>query len=447
MKWPVQNNKTLQGIPTRWNIDIPHVTEGNVLRIVKGESERVKITLSAGQLDAAVTFDAHPEAPVRLQGRAAAGDAVLICNTENRIALYVNGQLQDEDWPLGVADLNGATCFSTSRSAAIHDDFSFDDRCRTTATGETVHDITSWLPPGHNTCIGDCMPFAHAGSYRLFFLFDRRHHQSKWHLGAHQWGQIVTRDFSTWQACPLAITIDQQEEGSICTGSVIFSHDLYYAFYAVRMSDRSPARLSFATSTDGLCFQKSNRFIHLQAPYEPVSARDPKVFYGADGQYHMLVTTSLAGQGCLAHLVSGDLTHWSQQSPFLVLDMKDHPECPDYFFYHDFYYLVYSNYGIARYFFSRDPFGPWQTPDDPVVGHEKLRVPKAAILNGRLVFAGFVAKENTYGGHFSLYEAQNHIDGRLTFSPLRAPAPSPGTPGCAASASSARNFNLLRKRI
>ena len=66
MKWPVQNNKTLQGIPTRWNIDIPHVTEGNVLRIVKGESERVKITLSAGQLDAAVTFDAHPEAPVRL---------------------------------------------------------------------------------------------------------------------------------------------------------------------------------------------------------------------------------------------------------------------------------------------------------------------------------------------------------------------------------------------
>ena len=67
---------------------------------------------------------------------------------------------------------------------------------------------------------------------------------------------------------------------------------------------------------------------------------------------------------------------------------------------------------------SQNPFGPWTAPPGNQVGPADLRVPKAAILQDRLVFAGFVADGDGYGGRFALYEAKGQPDGRLTFTPL-----------------------------
>lgn len=157
----------------------------------------------------------------------------------------------------------------------------------------------------------------------------------------------------------MAIGIDDEAEGSICTGSVIFHEGIYYAFYAVRMCDGSPARLTAALSQDGIHFQKSHRVFALQPPYDGASARDPKVIRDENGVFHMFVTTSLLqgeeSRGCLAHLISGDLVSWEPVEPLVVLDISDQPECSDYFRLGNLYYLIYSNFGTARYFSRKIP--------------------------------------------------------------------------------------------
>ncbi len=418
MELQLQNQMVLGQLPPTWVLSIPACGTGDLLVAGKTSCPVVAVTRRSDTLRAEIRFDARPDEPIVLIGQAQAGDAVQVVNTGCRIALYVNDALQDEDWPLGSADLSRAMCQTGDAAVTLHDDFSFDKAYRAAGREEIVRDLASWRPKGHNTSVGDCMPFAHDGVYRLFYLFDRRHHRSKWGLGAHQWAQITTTDFKTWRSCPLAIPIESQEEGSICTGSLAWHEGTCYAFYAVRMSDRSPARLTWATSSDGVRFNKSGRFVTLSEPYEPVSARDPKVFADQNGLFHMLVTTSVAGNGSLAHLVSTDLEQWRQLAPFICLDTREQPECPDYFYYNGFTYLVYSLRGTAHYFVSRNPFGPWTAPSGNQVGPDGLRVPKAAILQDRLVFAGFVADGDGYGGRFALYETTGQRDGRLTFTPL-----------------------------
>ena len=182
------------------------------------------------------------------------------------------------------------------------------------------------------------MPFFHDGRFHLFYLFDRHHHASKWNLGAHQWAHASTLDLVHWEQHPMAVPITDESEGSICTGSVFFHEGVYYAFYAVRTCDGSPAPLHAATSADGIHFTKNPAIARLSAPYTGGSARDPIVFREqSTGLFHMLLTSSLKSPaianrgGCLAHLVSQDLKSWEQREPFLVPGYPGEPECPDYF--------------------------------------------------------------------------------------------------------------------
>lgn len=176
------------------------------------------------------------------------------------------------------------------------------------------------------------MPFFHEGRFRLYYLFDRHGHGSKWGLGAHQWAHASTRDLVEWTEHPMAIPITQPEEGSICTGSVFFSGGEYHAFYAVRTADGSPARLTSARSRDGIQFEKSDWALELREPYSGPPVRDPVVFRDpATGLFQMLVTTELlkpafAGRvGCLATLVSKDLRKWERREP---LDFAISPSAP-----------------------------------------------------------------------------------------------------------------------
>ncbi len=201
------------------------------------------------------------------------------------------------------------------------------------------------------------MPFFHDGRFHLFYLADRHQHRSKWWKGAHQWAHISTTDLHDWQQHPLAIPISEEWEGSICTGSVFYWDNLFYAFYAVRTLDGSPAPIQAAVSTDGIHFEKTPAQVTLGDPYLADVVRDPVVFHDCtSGLFHMLVTTALRTpplashhNGCLAHLVSPDLRHWEQHEPFIVPGLAGDPECADYFHWHGWYYLLFSNNGVARY--------------------------------------------------------------------------------------------------
>jgi beta-fructofuranosidase len=334
--------------------------------------------------------------------------------------LFLDGVLLDEEWPLGsLVPVSGKpvisegvagiriwnSALSDELVGTLHDSkISLTER-KLRFVGAEESPRQFWRPRGLNTHVGDCMPFFHEGRFHLFYLFDRRHHASKWGLGAHQWAHLSTTDLLSWNEHPMAVGITQQSEGSICTGSVFWHDGLYYAFYAVRMSDGSAAQLCDATSSDGVHFEKQPPLGVLKAPYLSGPARDPVVFRDpASGLFHMLVTTALEnpplarGGGCLAHLISKDLKHWDQQGPFIVPGYPDQPECPDVFEWHGWHYLIFSNAGVARYRMARSPLGEWSKPPVDAFDGPAVAVMKTAAFTGdRRLGAAFIRHKAAMG--------------------------------------------------
>ena len=395
----------------------------------------IDIFYDCGRVTADILFYGNgvPGMPVRLEAYTCETRAERICvyNTPNRVALYINGNLTDEDWPLGSVPFENSVCEVSAGNWELRSETDEDNgraHCENITgipggeSGGVVTNIQNWRPEGHNTGVGDCMPFFHDGVFHLFYLFDRRGHKSKRGLGAHQWAHISTVDLINWTRHPMAVAIDSQWEGSICTGSTVFHNGIYYAFYAVRMSDGSAARLTWASGSDCVAFTKSNRYFELGEPYDAQSARDPFVFFGADGTAHMFVTTSIktegGNMGCLAHLASSDLLCWTPLDPLVIRDSADQPECPDYFRIGDLYYLIYSIRGTAGYYMSDYPFGPWRRPVDNVVIGEGCRVPKTAKFgDNRIIAAGFIVDPpgRGYAGRVYFNELIQKCDGTFDF--------------------------------
>ncbi len=438
-------------------VTVPGVDGGAACRLFTGDLE--------GR--AALLFEmafAGRSAPLRVgvpleRVDAGAWHEVVVRYTGPRLELFVDGVLVDEEWPAGApqaaagvleAPADGDLAGRLERVALWHRLLSDEEIVSLAGGAEAVarreREILGseapvgqyWRPRGHNAFAGDCMPFHHDGRFHLFYLFDRRHHASKWHLGAHQWAHVSTTDLVHWEHHPMAVPITEEWEGSICTGSVFHHAGTFYAFYAARMADGSPARLSAAVSADGIHFEKREMFTTLGPPYQPGPARDPVVFRdGATGLFHMLVTTELQDApvadhgGCLAHLASPDLERWEQREPFLVPGYTGQPECPDTFEWNGWYYLLFSNHAQTRYRMSRSPLGPWLRPRVDVFDGPQAAVLKtAAFTGGRRLGVAFLP-QGGYGGHVVFREILQHPDGTLgtRFPAEMAPGGSVGSVG------------------
>ncbi len=301
-----------------------------------------------------------------------------------------------------------------------------------------------WKPEGAYF-VGDCIPFWHDGVYHLFYLLDENHHQGLGGMGGHQWAHVTTSDLVHWQHHPLALPIDNDFERSICTGTPFFHAGRYHIFYATRLPDWRQV-LSRAVSDDGIHFTKlqPNPFAVPPHGYNPLHFRDPIVFAdeGGDG-YHMIVTSvrdewPLGGRGgCLAHLVSPDLQKWQMQEPFLVPGFDDAPECPDYFFWNGWYYLLFSNHLTTRYRMSRSALGPWLRPPADVLDSPLTRVMKTAAFGAdRRIGAAWLGTRTgdcddgqpQWGGNLILREIVQHADGTLGTKWPQELAPAAGEP-------------------
>lgn len=359
-------------------------------------------------------YDVRDKA-LTLTAAAKAGDRVDIDILPYKLSVFVNGDLADEEWPFGNA-LYGDLTEAEGDIRITPDNMPKKDTDAEPAVTRTFVGADNIRLPGVN--IGDCMPYSDGGAYHLFYLYDRHHHHSKWGLGAHQWAHVSTEDFIHFSEHPMAVAITEPWEGSICTGSVMKAKDKYYAWYAVRMSDYSPARLTCAVSSDGYHFTKSKEFFSLPGAYETTSARDPKVFE-YDGEYHMFVTTTyLQNQnGCLAHLKSDDMIEWEDVGPVFMWSDGSQPECPDWFSLNSKYYLIYSIGGKAHYKYSSRPFDGWVTPENDIIPCGT--VPKAAFLKERLIFCGFIGEGTGYAGSLTAAEAKQKADGSLEFYELK----------------------------
>jgi hypothetical protein len=370
-----------------------------------------------------------------------------------RIELWADGHLYDEEWPAGTFYLDGVPTEELNEKgiSAVSDPDAGDDAnvplraagwrsdcgisanetapavIGTLTSADGSNPAEGWKPSDPGVFAGDCMPYKDVDPdggerYHVLYLKDRRHHRSKWGRGAHQWAHMSTRDFRNWEFHPLAVSIDDPADGSICTGSWLKTDGgTQYLYYTIRPIDGSPAPLCRSVSEDGFRYRRDADFrITLSERYHGNSARDPKIVKGGDG-YHMFVTTSLmrgdlSGRGCLAHLISEDGIRWAETEPIYVSPDGNQPECSDYFMKDGWYYLIFSLGGRGRYLISREPFSGWSEPRDNLIPCEN--VPKMALWNGRILFTGFLCR-NGYAGTLTFTEAEQEADGTLRFFKFR----------------------------
>ena len=389
-------------------------TDGTLFSFINNAKEVMQCNFKNDMLTVSITYDFKDEQPLCLSANAKISDKVEIVILAYRIELYVNGSLCDEEWPCGNHYLENSEIKKGNCDLRI-EKYEPQEPYKETVTGTFIN-AEGWRPED-KVYVGDCMPYCFNGEYHVLYLKDRHHHKSKWGLGAHQWEHISTNDFVTWHIHPMAVAIDSPDEGSICTGSWIYSGNTHYLFYTIRSCDGSPAKICRSVSNDGYHFEKDRNFsFTLSELYTRESARDPKVIKDENDLYHMFLTTSLTenGLGCLAHLVSEDLQRWVEMPEPLYIAPKGmgEPECSDYFFKDGYYYLVYSMHGAAYYQFSKKPFTDWQIPNDPIIPC-KL-VPKGAIWNDRLIFTGFDRIGN-YAGTMTFLEAEVQENGELSY--------------------------------
>jgi hypothetical protein len=288
--------------------------------------------------------------------------------------------------------------------------------------------IQYFKPEPAHLFVGDCMPFSQDGRFFFYYLLDEGHHQGLGGLGGHQWALATSNDLHEWEHQPLALPIDAEWEGSICTGSVFYHEGVYHAFYATRRRDYTQ-HLSMALSPDGIHYQKilPNPFFSPPPGYNPYHFRDPFAFRGEDGLFHLIVTAFLDEHplgkrgGCLAHLVSPDLRAWELLEPFFTPGTPDVPECADTFFWNGWYYLLFSSGLTAHYRISKSQFGPWQHPGLDILDAPAARVMKTAPWHGRRIGAAWLGERDrnrddgglVWGGQAVFRELVQAADGSL----------------------------------
>lgn len=305
-------------------------------------------------------------------------------------------------------------------------------------TVQSTGNIDYFKPLG-NLFVGDCIPFYHNHTYYLYWLLDSAHHKALGGLGGHQWALSTSTDLKTWKQFPVVLGIDEAWEKSICTGSVAYHDGKFYAFYATRLIDSSGKvneQLSYAISDDGIHFvkQKPNPFYTSAPGYSKRNFRDPKVVIDEQGVFHLFVASDqtqapTGDNGALVHLVSKDLKSW-QVLPPLIYGQHDVPECPDWFHWKGWYYLVYGQAGNTVYLKSKHPYGPWEYPRYQSLNEDWVNVAKTAeFTGGRRIVAGWIPSRRdrkddqgeVFGGNIVLRELGQEADGTLnTFFPAEA---------------------------
>ena len=251
-------------------------------------------------------------------------------------------------------------------------------------------------------CVGDPMPFFDpvARDFKILYLQDYRPNGETYHP---IWA-VSTSDAVSYTSMGELIPTGSVNEldAAIGTGSTIYDNGVYYTFYTGHASNTAHTGgilegVMLATSTDFRNWTKDRSLLITGADgYDTRDFRDPFVFKGDDGLFHMLVSTRSNGKGVIAEYVSGNLRDWRDNGVFMTMMWDRFYECPDLFKMGDWWYLVYAEQHSAirrvQYFKGRtieelkactaNDAGIW--PDD----HE-------GFLDSRGLYAGKTASDGT----------------------------------------------------
>ncbi len=208
--------------------------------------------------------------------------------------------------------------------------------------------------------VGDPMPFYDpvAEEFKIMYLQDFRPNPPATYHPI--WG-ASTKDAAHYTSLGELIPCGTKEEqdAAIGTGSTVYNPEdkLYYTFYTgnkyLPTPEESAQVVMLATSPDFKTWTK-NRMVYIKGEdngYSKNDFRDPFVFAGETGLWHMIVSTTKDGKGRLVEYTSSNLLNWECRGDFMMMLWNDRfYECPDIFQMGGWWYLVYSeiNRGIRR---------------------------------------------------------------------------------------------------
>lgn len=253
--------------------------------------------------------------------------------------------------------------------------------------------------------VGDPMPFFDpvAGDFKVLYLQDfRPNPEGTYHP---IWG-VSTKDAAHYTALGELVSCGtlKSQDAAIGTGSTIYDEasKLYYTFYTGNKykptGDESAQVVMVATSADFKTWTKDRTFLlkGQDFGYDKNDFRDPFVFKGDDGKFHMLISTKKGGKGSLAEFVSDDLKNWTDNGVFMTMMWDRFYECPDLFKMGDYWYLVYSEIHHAV---RRVQYFKGRTLDElkACTANDVARWPDAheGFLDSRGLYAGKTASDGT----------------------------------------------------
>jgi hypothetical protein len=397
--------------------------------------------------------------PLAMLKRPAGRHEVVLNFTGVRWTIYVDGELLDNDFPFGYPQWPGENAWKLDpdyvTKAAIYLPGIKPERKPAKASAASPG-IQYWLPRGHNSWVGDVATLFYKGRYHVFYLYDRRHHQSKFGCGAHYFEHISTQDFKTWIEHDAATPLEEQWE-CIGTGLPFVFHDKFcisYGLHTTRVyppekttlpaqwaylakngrtgefpratTTGVPAGSTYSVSADGVSnFRKSHTTFH---PCE-----NPSVYTDPAGKLRMLANFHSNGIWESESVDGG----WRSVSP----GFPPGGDCTFFFRWGKFDYIVGGFTGL------------WSKPADaPISAYEDVvrkgldfydgsNVPSIAeVAGGRFLMAAWIPIRG-WGGNLIIRELLQFPGGRIGSKWIKEITPQTATPATlAAKVASAATF-------
>lgn len=344
--------------------------------------------------------------------------------------MYVDGELLDNDFPFGYPQWASKNSWKLDaqyvNKAAVYLPAITPEK--QLAKPSRIAPVQYWTPPGHNSWVGDVATFFHQGRYHVFYLYDRRHHQSKFGKGAHYFEHISTADFKTWTEHEAATPLEEQWEcigtgtpfvfdGKFCVSYGLHTERLYpkekttlpaqWAYlntngrtgeFKRETTPGIPAGSTYSISADGISkFRKTGIMFH---PCE-----NPSVYTDPNGKLKMLANFKSKGIWESESINGG----WHCISP----DFPPGGDCTFFFHWGKFDYII----GGFKDLWSKPADAPDSAYEDMVARrldfYDGLAVPAISeISDGRFLMAGWVGIRG-WGGILAIRELIQYPDGRI----------------------------------
>ena len=193
--------------------------------------------------------------------------------------------------------------------------------------------------------VGDPMPFfdPKAAEFKILYLqeFDNN---DAWCF--HPFYAVCTKDGATYQGLGEVLPTGKskrEQDAALGTGCAVYdeTEGLYYIYYTGHNGSLANVETVMrATSPDFKVWTKDLawQLKGVDYGYSNVDFRDPQVFRGDDGKWHMLIASNLK----FAEFVSDNLKDWTHTGQFSCMIWDRMLECPDVFKMGDWWYMVYS---------------------------------------------------------------------------------------------------------